>query len=61
MKFTEEDKRYLEKLRKNYPNHDIPTNDVVEKVLLNMKNDDEEVIDDLIIRVWDGIVELETI
>lgn len=61
MKFTDSDKRYLDKLRKSYPNHDIPTNEVVEKVLLSMSNDDEEVIDDLVIRVWEGIVEFETI
>lgn len=61
MKFTDSDKKYLDKLRKNYPNHDIPSNSVVEKTLLNMSDDDEEVIDDLIIRVWNGIVEFETI
>jgi hypothetical protein len=61
MKFTEDEKRYLDKLRRNYPNHGIPSDSIVEKTLLGMSDDDDEVIDDLIIRVWDGIVEFETI
>lgn len=62
MKFTEHDKKYLDKLRRDNPNRDIPTNDVVEKSLSKMKKDGSEVvIDDLIIRTWDGIVDLELI
>ena len=60
MKFTEDEKKYLDKLRKEYPNREIPTDEVVEKVLSKMKrNGSEEVIGDLIIRTWDGIVEME--
>jgi hypothetical protein len=29
MKFTEDEKRYLDKLRRIYPNRDIPTDEVV--------------------------------
>lgn len=62
MKFTEDKKRYLDKLRRNYPNRDIPTDDVVENALSKMRRDGSEiVIDDLIIRTWDGIVEMELI
>jgi len=60
MKFTEDDKRYLDKLRTEYPNRDIPTDEVVENTLSKMKrNGSEVVIDDLIIRTWDGIIEME--
>jgi hypothetical protein len=60
MKFTEDDKRYLDKLRTEYPNRDIPTDDVVRNSLSKMKsNGSEVVIDDLIIRTWDGIIEME--
>jgi len=60
MKFTEYEKMLLNKLRRNYPNRDIPTDDVVENALSKMKRDGSEVvIDDLIIRTWDGIIEME--
>jgi hypothetical protein len=59
MKFTEDEKRYLDKLRRNYPNRDIPTDEVVINALSKMKRDGSEVeIDDLIIRTWDGIIEM---
>ena len=62
MKFTEDEKRYLDKLRRNYPNRDIPTDDVVKNALSKMKRDGSEVvIDDLCIRTWDGIIEMEMI
>jgi hypothetical protein len=60
MKFTEYEKMLLDKLRRNYPNRDIPTDDVVRNSLSKMKsNGSEVVIDDLIIRTWDGIIEME--
>lgn len=61
MVYTDDDKRYLDKLRMNYPNRDIPTDDVVKNTLSQMVNDDEVVIDDLCIRIWDGIIEMELI
>ena len=62
MKFTEDEKRYLDKLRRNYPKRDIPTDEVVKNTLSKMKRDGSEVvIDDLIIRTWDGIIEMEMI
>jgi hypothetical protein len=62
MKFTEDEKRYLDKLRRNYPKRDIPTDEVVKNALSKMKRDGSEVvIDDLIIRTWDGIIEMEMI
>jgi hypothetical protein len=61
MKFTEDEKRYLDKLRRNYPNRVIPTDEIVKNALSKMRRDDEIVIDDLVIRTWDGIVEMEII
>ena len=62
MKFTEDEKKYLDKLRRNYPKCDIPTDEVVKNALSKMKRDGSEVvIDDLIIRTWDGIIEMEMI
>jgi hypothetical protein len=62
MKFTEDEKRYLDKLRRNYPNRVIPTDEIVKNALSKMRRDGSEiVIDDLIIRTWDGIVEMEVI
>lgn len=59
MIFTDVEKRYLDKLRRNYPNRDIPTDDVVKNALSKMKNNgSESVIDDLCIRTWDGIIEM---
>jgi len=62
MKYTENVRRYVDKLRKNYPNRDIPTDDIIESALSKMKYDgSEKVIDDLVIRTWDGIVQMELI
>lgn len=62
MKFTEDEKRYLDKLRRNYPKRDIPNDEVVKNALSKMKrNGSEVVIDDLVIRTWDGIIEMEMI
>ena len=62
MKYTENVRRYVDKLRKNYPNRDIPTDDIIEKELCKIKclirTDDgsEKIIDDLLlkfaIRTW---------
>jgi hypothetical protein len=60
MKFTEDEKRYLDKLREQYPKRKIPTDEVVKGALSKMKRDGSEVvIYDLIIRTWDGIIEME--
>ena len=62
MKFTEDEKRYLDKLRRNYPKRDIPTDEVVKNALSKMKRyGSEVVIDDLVIRTWDGIIQMEMI
>lgn len=62
MKFTDSEKRYLDKLRSNYPNRDIPTDEVVINAISKMKRDGSEVvIDDLCIRTWDGIIEMSMI
>ncbi len=62
MIFTENEKRYLDKLRRNYPNRNIPTDDIIKDIISKMKMDgSEKVINDLIIRTWDGILEMELI
>ncbi len=61
MEFTEHDKQYLEGLRKENPNRDIPSIEQIEDSLSDMEDDDEEVIGDLIIRIWDNEVEFELI
>ena len=62
MIFTEDEKRYLDKLRRDYPNRDIPTDEVVKDSLSKMKRNGSEVlIGDLCIRTWDGIIEMELI
>ena len=62
MKYNTDDKRYLDKLRRDNPNRDIPSDIIVEMVLSTMPFDGSESLeDDLIIRTWDGIVEFELI
>ena len=61
MKYNTDDKQYLEKLRRDNPNRDIPNDTLVETKLSKMKNGSEKVIDDLIIRTWDGMIEFELI
>ena len=56
-----DDQRYLDKLRRNYPNRDIPSDSVVSEVISKLKNGKEKVIDDLIIRKDDGQIEFELI
>jgi|688.fasta_scaffold2816239_2 hypothetical protein len=62
MKFTKDDKKYLKKLKKMYPKNTIPKKSIVKKAVSKMKKDGNEiVIDDLIIRNYEGMVELELI
>ena len=62
MKFTKDDKKTLKKLKKMYPKNILPKKSIVKKALSKMKKDDDEiVIDDLIIRTYEGMVELELI
>ena len=62
MKFTKDEKDTLKSLRRNNPKRDIPNDEVVKNALSKMKRDRSEVvIDDLIIRNWDDIIEMEMI
>lgn len=62
MKFTENDKSYLNKLRTNYPNRNIPLNNEVEKIVSKMRsNGSEKIVGDLVIRTYEGMLELELI
>lgn len=56
-----DDQRYLDKLRRNYPNRDIPSDSVVSEVISKLRNGKEKVIDDLIIRKDDDQIEFELI
>lgn len=60
MKLNDSDKLYLDKLRTSKI-HKIPSNSEIEKVLERLSENDEEVVDDLIIRTWDGEIEFELI
>jgi hypothetical protein len=57
--FTSGEKRYIAKLRLNNPDRDIPSDTQITKALEKFSK--EKVIKDLIIRVYDNILELELI
>lgn len=62
MTLTKNDKDYLDKLRRNNPGRNIPTNTEVESALSRIgEKDGEEVVDDLIISFWEGITQFELI
>jgi hypothetical protein len=56
-----DDQKYLDKLRKIYPNRNIPSDIIVSNAISKIKKNGEKVIDDLIIRKYDGMIEFELI
>lgn len=62
MKFTKDDQKGLKKLKKAFPKYIIPKKSIVKKAVSKLKKDGSEVvIDDLIIRNYEGMLELELI
>jgi len=59
MEYTNENKNYVAKLRRI--NRNIPNDEIIANVLSKLKKDKEKVIDDLIIRNFDGIAEFELV
>ena len=58
---SSDDQKYVDKLRKIYPNRDIPSDNIISNAISKLKNGKEKVVGDLIIRKDDDTLEFELV